>query len=537
MDKYEFNLIVEKLKKATREGDWVNAMNLADRVDWRRVSSVSLLSLVSEVYEKNEDIQEAKEILLIAYEQAPLGKRLLYKLTTLSIEAGEINEAEAFYREFYEAAPDDPRQHILRYLILKAKNAPIPQLINSLEQYNALELNERWLYELAELYHLAGRSEECVKVCDQIMLMFGIGQYVDKAIDLKKNKEGADLTDYQQSLIDNREKYEERLRSLREKEEDIPEPTAEEKDTAPAQFNEEADEVSEEPDSGVLAPEMKEEVPEENAATINFRNFLIERKSPEEGLERAKELLKQTHKETGSANQVAKINATKLNLMGVSASKEKLAGRDLLVEEAGDLSAASLWELVDLIKQEPEERVVVLVDNPMQVKNILSVCPEIKKLFIWDREEDEPAEQMEIKKEPEIKLMAQPAPKAQKAPKAQPEDEPEEETQEDYIQEAPKMNMYDKSAQMGIDEFADYCQEYARSIDCVIPGKSKLALYERIEIMEEDGIPLTQDNAIALIEETADKAENPTFAQKLSGLFSAQYDKDDRLILKESHFI
>ncbi len=212
MDKYEFNIKVEQIKKLVGKSDFQTAMKIADTIDWRRVRNANLLSMIASVYEKNEEYQEAKDILLIAFERAPVGKRLLYKLTQLAIKQGNIQEAESYYREFCELAGDDSRQDVLRYLILKAKGASMEQLIHSLESYTSTELDEKWLYELAELYHQAGMKDKCVQTCDKIMLMFGLGQYVDKAMELKLLY--APLTKYQMDLVENRDKYEEKLRMV-----------------------------------------------------------------------------------------------------------------------------------------------------------------------------------------------------------------------------------------------------------------------------------------------------------------------------------
>ena len=212
MDKHEFNIKVDQIKKMVSKGDFETAMKIADTIDWRRVRNANLLSMISSVYEKNAEYQEAKDILLIAFERAPIGKRLLYKLTQLALKEGDIAEAESYYREFCDLAGDDSRQDILRYLILKAKGASVEQLIHTLESYTSIELDEKWLYELAELYHQAGNADDCVKTCDKIMLLFGLGQYVDKAMELKLQY--APLTKYQMDLVENRDKYEEKLRQV-----------------------------------------------------------------------------------------------------------------------------------------------------------------------------------------------------------------------------------------------------------------------------------------------------------------------------------
>ena len=214
MDKYEFNIKVEQIKKLVNKGDFETAMKIADTIDWRRVRSTSLLTMISQIYEKKAEYQDAKDILLLAYERAPLGKGLLYKLTDLALRENNIQEAEAYYREFCELSGDDPRQYLLRFLILEAKDAPLEQQINSLERYCQEELDEKWLYHLAELYHQANQADDCVRICDKIMLMFGLGKYVDKAMELKLQY--APLTKYQMDLVENREKYEEKLRAVEE---------------------------------------------------------------------------------------------------------------------------------------------------------------------------------------------------------------------------------------------------------------------------------------------------------------------------------
>ena len=214
MDKYEFNIKVEQIKKLVNKGDYETAMKIADGIDWRRVRSTSLLASISQVYERNEEYQEAKDILLLAFERAPIGKGLLFKLTDLALREGNVSEAEAYYREFCELCGEDPRQNLLRYLILEAKQAPLEQLIVSLERYCQDELDEKWLYKLAELYQKAGREEDCVRICDKLMLLFGLGKYVDKAMALKQKY--APLTKYQMDLVENREKYEEKLRAVEE---------------------------------------------------------------------------------------------------------------------------------------------------------------------------------------------------------------------------------------------------------------------------------------------------------------------------------
>ena len=278
MDKYEFNIKVEQIKKLVNKGDFETAMKIADTIDWRRVRSTSLLTMISQIYEKNAEYQDAKDILLLAYERAPLGKGLLYKLTDLALRENNIQEAEAYYREFCELSGDDPRQYLLRFLILEAKDAPLEQQINSLERYCQEELDEKWLYHLAELYHQANQADDCVRICDKIMLMFGLGKYVDKAMELKLQY--APLTKYQMDLVENREKYEEKLRAVEEEYKNgtyrKPEPEGEYLDT-----DEPEAELDDEPENEPEGqPEQAE--PEEKAGKPN-----VETKPADEKVEKA----------------------------------------------------------------------------------------------------------------------------------------------------------------------------------------------------------------------------------------------------------
>ena len=857
MDKYEFNIKVEQIKKMVNKGDYETAMKIADTIDWRRVRNVNILSMVATIYEKNGEYQEAKDILLLAFERAPIGKRLLFKLAELAIKEGSIREAEDYYREFCDLAPDDPRQYILRYMILGAKGAPVEQLIHTLEQYCGIELDEKWLYELAELYAEAGMGDLCIMACDKIMLMFGLGKYVEKAMELKI--QFAPLTTYQMDLVENRDKYEAKLRAV-EKEyrmgkpaggyEDISrdgqvpyeagtdrpshdagsreaaftrepgyeeeyeeEPSysrevvytrepgyeegpeydpeagydedaafiggageagyaedrdyegyageavyaedqeyaggtgyapqegygaeagyaAQERYGAEAGYAEDDDEeagvyddygqddgenppvhdqVTIEPEEAVTGHQewMPEEDPDamtdkalkarmheaEVQANLamemsrisdqGFRrevemaqtrvlsdirdiskspvrqahHLMIEAATPQQGLEQAIESLKKIHKETGAKNQAAKITGEKINGKGVFNISDKLTGKDLIIEGAGDMTESILQELNQLMARDETGMNVVLIDTAERLAGLHRIYPGLAKRFEYigtstphkedgyeaSKEDKRPVRQVQVKRQdnpqPAVRTMGRPHPAQEETKTAVQEQQPRQQTAQEMIkperrpeQQKPvakmqppqpdpvqKLNAADSDKvnetvpaslkkdetgpvsikknrtvptsakdetgpvsikknrtvpasakdetgpvsikknqavpasvkkvpepeiheeeeipddeEMDIDEFAKYACGYAGDIDCSISGKSMLALYERIEIMEEDGIPLTRVNAEDLIEEAADKAENPSFFKRLTGIFSSKYDKDGLLILKEEHFI
>lgn len=747
MDKYEFNIKVEQIKKLVGKNDYETAMKIADTIDWKRVRNTNLLSMVAVVYEKNKDYQGAKEILHQAFERAPIGKRLLYKLAELAIKEGNIQEAEDYYKEFSDLAADDPRQQLLRFMILKAKGAPAQQLIHSLESYTSVELDEKWLYELAELYSLAGMADRCVETCDRIMLMFGLGKYVDKAMDLKIQY--APLTNYQMDLVENRDKYEAKLRAVeqeysvgrglsaesepeeeyyeeepqavhepdlaftespveenlearlqeavvqealaremskisceeplmqeesqlertrvledirrvgcpltamptpsrvctseneasplghsqpffeeeepegpgmedagiegqygREEEYEGYEPSSAETDDAilqPAatvenfqepddlpeadydyaetdddQTNETYDQMREEMGQTYSFSNQPSEVGDAKVWNQDFNNFagedglefenlyeeeegepeetpvqnhlMIEARTPEKGLQMAVEALKQIHSENGVKNPVAKITGSKLSKLGVLASAVRLSGKDLIIEEAGDLTREALEELNELMDHDTSGMIVVLIDNSKQMETLHREQPVLASKFecIGSGEET-----------PSYKPFS-PAFKEESLKEKACEDYQNQEYSYGYnswqegdyrergvsedgdfygVAAESLLSVLDEEGpgfqgeEMDLDEFAQYACRYANEIDCSITGKSMLALYERIEIMEEDGIPLTRANAESLIEEAADRAEKPSLGKRIKSLFSTKYDNDGLLVLKEEHFI
>ena len=720
MDKYEFNIKVEQIKKMVSRGDYGTAMKIADTIDWHRVRNASLLSMIAQIYEKNEEYQEAKDILLLAFERAPVGKRLLYKLADLALKDGSTAEAEAYYREFCDLAQDDPRQYLLRYKILKAKKAPVDQLIRALEVYTASEVDEKWLYELADLYHKAGIEDKCVATCDRIMLLFGLGKYVDKAMDLKLQY--APLNKYQMDLVENRDKYEAKLRAVEEEYsgnapelDDYDEGTLDSEASKQvamqihedAQAKKLADEMSrlseeegrtavveEDDDMGATrtiadlsqvrrggqaaAPEVQEEentiptgeereierqklairaakereemeeealrraeeereaarreeeerrakkqaAPEEEDDDgeleleslddmLDTNNLMIEAETDEEGLSMAVSSLKEIHRELGIKNPVAKISSEKLNKRGISAVADMLAGKDLIIQHAAGLTDAVQNELDDLMEKDRSGMIVVLIDTPENLEALhahntslaskfqyigsdenasaqkeadtemeaalkrstekqeqiardvvnaeqeteeepeqedaeaLQEEPEYEKEetdILEESSEPETDEEDEEEPEPEeyvppkkAKLFAKQEKPQKKAPVTEEEPELPEETASAAEEEVVPED-YDDKEEMDPDEFAQYACKYATEIDCSITGKSLLALYERIEMMEEDEVHLTKAAAVDLIEEAADKAEKKSLGKKIAGLFSPTYTKEGLLILHEKDF-
>lgn len=694
MDKYEFNIKVEQLKKMVKAGDYETAMRIADSVDWSRVHNASLLSVVSEVYEKNREYGEAKEILLLSYERGTKGKRILYKLTILALNEGNIDEAEEFYQEFYNSAPEDPRNYVLRYLILRARGADIDQMILALEKYNKQELDEEWLYELAELYHEAGRSEDCVKTCDNIMLMFGLGKYVEKAIDLKTNKEGRPLTEYQQGLIDNRSKYEERFKVVSENlnsenanedtnnsvnenaNEDIPESDSNDNtqdvviedsntenevveensseneelahnitnnevisnqdneiiqnDYEPEQesyYRNEREYSSQTEDEQQLSRELSsiredlveeqeesdndktkilaniraaleardmssmaleddekdglyeemgleiEDLDEEDEEESFYKSAFVEVEDKNDSVKFAAEKLKEIYEVTGVQKKIAKVSAAKINEKGLAELAERIGEKDLIIDDAGSLDEISVNEIMDFASN--SDKSFIFVDTHENLELFKKDFPEVFELCGGKPTKKKNKVKREVKEDEGIVIKAEEPAKSSSLnfkvnKKVSPEVEKENVVEKDYevetkyvepeeTKEEPVVKVRERKIfrnesikheeveeekfdpameeELDLESFIAYADEYAKRIDCVIPGRSMNALYERAEIMEEDGITLNRKNAEMLIEEAADKAEKPPILRRIAGLFSQKYDKNGLLILKEEHFV
>ena len=692
MDKYEFNIKAEQMRKMAEQGDYKTAMQIADTIDWRRVRNANLLSYVADIYEHNSEYEEAKDILLLAFERAPVGKRFLYKLAEISVKAGDLQDAQEFYHEFCEMSPDDSRQFLLRYLILKAKGASAEQLIAPLEEYTSEEVDEEWLYTLAKLYSEAGCEDACVRTCDKIMLLFGLGQYVDKAMELKLQYRS--LSKEQMDLVENRSKYEEKLRKVSEEFADTDgnlveaqspslkaevdaelaadteaQPATEENATiyqktaeanaddqnayttdaasmasAAAPESAATPAVSESPvtpstEATSAAPASDRDIqgaaadaveaiqsavhkiPQKEAELHNY-HMIIEAKTRADGLKIAIDEIKYFHDLYGFNFKVAKTDATRLNERGFAAFVPKIAGKDLIVENAGALTYDVVDEIGDYIDTLTDSSSVVLVD----VMDHFDRMAEDRPLFIKkfdlvsdvEEEEDELVEDVDLDAPVQADAAVENGETAASMTAQQPSSAPsysedrtpvplhgtentcaEVDTSDKYVDtsaadmpaaastvdnayagtqdtqvdsaadavdypaETADADGYDEEAlseeeadadenaaaqpeeklpgdyyqEMSVEDFANYAQQYAREIDCVLVGKTVLALYERIEMMQEDGVELTKESAEELIEEAADKAEAPSLGKKLTGMFHPKYDKENRLILRADNFI
>ncbi len=199
MDKYEYRLKAEQIETQVKKKDYQAAAKIADTVDWRRVKNLNMLYMVSEIYEKTERYGECMEILDMAYDRAPVGRMLLYRMTEVCTKMHNFEEAISLYREFVKAAPHDQSRFILKYQIYRERGSSVEDQIKILNEYKTHEYQEKWAYELAALYDEAGMPEECVRECDELILWFSEGEYVMKALELKMK--------YEPLTVSQQEKY------------------------------------------------------------------------------------------------------------------------------------------------------------------------------------------------------------------------------------------------------------------------------------------------------------------------------------------
>jgi len=202
VDKYEFKHLLDQILNLINQGQYAEAASIADTIDWRRVKNIITLGQISDLYKINCRYEDARDIMLMAYERKPESRQVCYSLCELCCKTGEPVEAAEYYKEFEQLAPKDPGRYILKYRVYDAFGASIDEKIEVLEKFKEEEYQEKWMYELANLYHRRGLGTKCVEVCDELILWFGEGKYVNMAMELKMLHEP--LSPSQQQKYDNR---------------------------------------------------------------------------------------------------------------------------------------------------------------------------------------------------------------------------------------------------------------------------------------------------------------------------------------------
>lgn len=347
MDKYALNIKTEKIVKLVRGGDYETAAKVADTVDWEEVHSVRILTMSATAYEKTGDYKTAIDILEQAYNESNAGQRILYKLTALAIADGDANRAETYYEAYKSECPEATDRYLLRYLLSSLEGQPVEKLIPILERYQAEDFDEEWSYRLAELYAKAGMKDKCVELCDKIILWFGVGEYVDAAMNLKERY--TTLTEEQQAHRDNKAYYEQRY------EEVVSEYNTRENERVGRQAQ---PETPAEPEQPAAAPAAEE------AEDWSSRILLVAAQSLDEAIPKALESLSEYYGRRQQAMRpLTRVAAVKLNGLGVAAARPRFAGKDVLIDDAADLNETVLGDLVQLVRDEDPAQVFVFTEE------------------------------------------------------------------------------------------------------------------------------------------------------------------------------
>ena len=345
MDKYEYRVKTEQMLEYMENKDYQKAMEIADTIDWRRVKSSSMLNTVSEIYEYNGEYQKSRDILFVAFDRSPGSRKIVYRLGMLALKINDPEEASDCYEEFVKLAPRDPNQYILKYKILRAQGAPLTEQIAALEEFKKAEYVEKWAYELAERYHEAGMTAECLEECDDLILWFSEGKYVYKAMELKMKYKP--LTPLQQ------EKYDSRPGAAKK----APEEPAEEPEEETAE--ETTEEAVEETVEAAGVPAEAEESVETEEAEEESAEEIEEEEAEEEHAEETEEdeAEEEPEKEKHSAiTQVVKGATLEEALAtGMALASGIHIEKEAMEKKEEDLRATSQMRIDDIL-QEWEEK-------------------------------------------------------------------------------------------------------------------------------------------------------------------------------------
>lgn len=402
MDKYEYKLKTEQMLKLMENGAYNRAAEIADSIDWKRVRNINMLLNVSNIYEKIRDYRKSFGVLRAAYHRIEGSRKILYRLCTLAIKVGMLEEAIDYYDEYVQTAPKDPNQYILRYRLLRARRAPIDQQIRALEQFKKAEYVEEWAYELAKRYEEAGMTAECLEECDDLILWFSEGKYVYKAMELKMRYKP--LTPLQQEKYDRRlEEAEKSSEREAEKLIDLGRIKAEEEEKRrreqeeAARYTEDMPERSEqiaEPEKVELSEEevaeplKKAEPPKKLGNTMKLGEalqnlFRIEKEEEQEELELSEEDAEEYEEDI---EELAEEDAEPVEADGQESTGEDDCSD--LAEALEEIESLSDLELLDQVTEESsaeeslieaavdEEDSEVTVEEPAETVETVEVVPE-----------------------------------------------------------------------------------------------------------------------------------------------------------------
>lgn len=411
MDKYEYKLKTEQMLKLMEKGAYNRAAEIADSIDWKRVRNVNMLLNVSNIYEKIRDYRKSFGVLKVAYHRTEGSRKILYRLCTLAIKMGSLEEAIDYYDEFVQAAPKDPNQYILKYRLLRSRRASIDQQIRALEQFKKAEYVEEWAYELAKRYEEAGMTAECLEECDDLILWFSEGKYVYKAMELKMKYKP--LTPLQQEKYDRRlEENADSLERDTEKLIDLGKIKAEEEEKRRREQEEAARYTEDTLEHSEYIPEQTQAEPSEEEVAEQLRKAEPPKKKLGNTMKLGEALqnLFQAEKEEPEEMELLEEDAeeyeemTEIPAADTEEAEKEDAGEDIEEDEFADLAesleeieALSDLELLNEVEQEEpadDEPVEEIVEETIETK--------VKEVDLEELKEAAETEHVEVIEEPEI---------------------------------------------------------------------------------------------------------------------------------------
>lgn len=370
MDKAEYKIATEHIKKLISQGEYAEASHIADTVDWRRVKSVMMLCTVSDLYKVNRRYEDAKELLYMAYERNPESRTILYSLCDLSIKLEEFVAAIEYYKSFVEVAPKDTGRYVLQYRLYQAQDVGLEERIEVLEQLKREEYIEKWAYELAYLYHRIGFATKCVEECDELILWFGKGRYVYKAMELKMLHEP--LTPSQQHAYDHRFEHLEQAKDMTRV---LPRIDSGDSEMTDESMVDVTDAPTVEIPQEYLEQELQGEVEEIQVKTLDVANAYNTMNLQKELADSLREILEVSH--TESSVDVTQAEDLTSSFEDTTEVAEKISLEESIIEVIEEEVEPSAEEL-------PEEEIVdEQITGQLSIEDVLAE---------WDKQQEEAAE-------------------------------------------------------------------------------------------------------------------------------------------------
>lgn len=491
LDKYEYNLKLEEIDKLVDQGDFTEAANLADTIEWKRVRNTRTLCLISEIYEAAGRLEESKNLLVRAYRRSPVGRTVLYRLVEVTTALQQYDEAIEYYSEYVQAAPHDNNRYILKYKIYRGRGSSYDELIAILEEYLGQEYTERWAYELATLYQKAGHMQKCFAACDDLVLWFHTGKYVRKALELKKRY--TTLTPKQQQI------YEDCMQEAAEPEKKPVEETV-------LQNIEGAD-------SEVIAATIIAQTEKEIGGVVAARREEMEREAAQnaetESAEHGPEL-SQTQKIAAEVRRIQQETAMKEQQTmteAVSETEKKTEKADAIEEEIKDLQVELAKSMREIIAGVVKRTEIVEEDIPASVDSRMG---NIQKVQIPEVPQQK-AGQLSIDD-----ILLSMSDKGKQLAETAVDQQPEEEPVQEPVQEEPVVHKTVTEA--AAEELTDVQREalqYTSHPEKLLKKRSALPTYEEEKPEQPEAAEdLGQTRRIASKEELMEAAKKEILAEK-----------------------